>query len=166
MAQERPNRLVEWLLLLREQWPVARRKFEEWLAQVREEPVLFWETTAVRYVIYGLAAIVLSAVALKARSWIVPPSSVSAVKRATTADYHVICTNASCGHHFVIHEKFGFHGFPVECPKCRQKTGEQARKCTSKTCQSRWVAPLEKNGASICPHCGTGFEWSLPRRNN
>ena len=47
MAQEKPNRLVELVLLLREQGPVLRRKLGLWLEVVREEPVLIWATPVV-----------------------------------------------------------------------------------------------------------------------
>ena len=40
MAQEDPNKLVEWLLAFREHAPVVRRRFLDWLEVVREEPVL------------------------------------------------------------------------------------------------------------------------------
>jgi hypothetical protein len=77
---------------------------------------------------------------------------------AKTADFHVVCTNPDCGHHFLIHEKFGFHRFPVVCPACGQKTGAEARRCFSETCRGRWVAPREVNGKLQCPVCGQPFE--------
>ncbi len=158
MAQENPNRLVEWLLLLRRQWPVAKRRFQEWLDAVREEPVLIWETPAVRFASYGLGGLILALVAVKLTGMIVPPPPVTARPAATTADYHVVCVNPDCGHHFVIHRKFGFRGFPVACPNCEKATGLQARRCYSQTCQGRWIAPIEDQGSLHCPICGNSAE--------
>ena len=154
MAQEKPNRLVEWLLLARKQWPVARRHFDDWWAAVREEPALFWQTVAVRYVVYGLSAFLLMFVLVKGVSLITPPPPASAKPAATTADFHVVCSNAKCGHHFVIHRKFGFRSFPVVCPHCKNETGIAARKCTSESCKGQWVAPQKSSDGLTCPHCG------------
>lgn len=158
MAQERPNRLVELWLLARKQWPVARQHFERWLEAVREEPRLIWETVAIRYSVYGLGAILLATVVVKGVGMITPPPPASAKAAASTADFHVVCAQPQCGHHFVIHRKFGFRGFPVECPKCKQKTGAQARKCPSPACQGQWVAPSKQGNVVTCPHCGARFE--------
>jgi len=59
MAQERPNRFVEWLLIARGNYPVLRRKLSAWGEAVREEPVLIWQTPGVRYGVYSFAIIVL-----------------------------------------------------------------------------------------------------------
>ena len=64
-------------------------------------------------------------------------------------DTHVLCTSASCGHHFVIQEEGGFFSafsspFPVECPNCQRKTGSRALFCprrAPKECR-KWVVPL------------------------
>ena len=47
MAQEKPNRLTEWYLALREHAPTLRQGFGDWLEAVRAEPVLLWQTPAV-----------------------------------------------------------------------------------------------------------------------
>jgi len=158
MAQEGPNRLAEWLLLARRQWPVVRKHFDQWLAAVREEPALIWQTVAIRYAVYGLSATVVVLVAAKAIALLTPPPPASARPVASTADYHVVCSNQQCGHHFVIHRKFGFRGFPVPCPECSKETGMQARKCPSPQCQGRWVTPQRSDGALQCPRCGQPFD--------
>jgi hypothetical protein len=158
MAQEKPNRFVEWYLLAKAHWPVLHERFREWCAAVREEPILIWETPAVRYTAYGLAGMIGLVITLKVGGALVPPPPVGAKATATTADYHVVCSDANCGHHFVIHRKFGFRGFPVECTKCGKPTGQRAVRCNSKTCQGRWIAPLQTDAGRQCPLCGQLFE--------
>lgn len=158
MAQEGPNRLAEWLLLLRAQLPVVRQHFEEWLAAVREEPALIWETLAVRYAAYAAGGLVLVWLTVWAAEMITPPPPESARPAATAAVFHVVCADAACAHHFAIHRKFGFSKFPVDCPKCERKTGIQARRCGSQDCRERWVAPLEEDGETYCSVCGRQFD--------
>ncbi len=154
MAQEDPNRLVEWLLLVREQAPVVRERFGIWIAEVREEPRLIWESPAFRYATYGLVAVILAWGAMGVADMIAPPAPLSAGPIATTADFHVVCSRELCGQHFVIHKKFGFRKFPVVCPKCQQPSGLKARRCGSQACRGRWVAPEEIGGMLKCPRCG------------
>ena len=154
MAQEERNRLVEWYQVLRKQGPIARQRVEEWGKAVRAEPRLAWEVPAIRYVTYGLGGLVLLWVVLHVAHWFAPPPPVAAKPRATSADFHVVCGNEECGHHFVIHREFGFKKFPVVCPRCGQKTGMQAQRCNSSTCKGRWVAPVRVDGVRRCPHCG------------
>lgn len=154
MAQERPSRLSEWLMLLRERGPVVREQFREWLDEVREEPRLIWESPAVRYVAYAVGALVVFYVVSATARSISPPPPPQAGPRAITADFHVLCANDSCRHHFLIHRKFGFRGFPVTCPSCERKSGLRARKCNSPSCRGRWVAPTEGGNEPKCPRCG------------
>ena len=156
MAQEEPNRFVEWFHLLRGQVPVVRQRLKDWVEAVREEPALIWQTTTVRYAVYGLGAVVLLWGASQVAGTIAPPAT--ARPQAKTADFHVVCTNQDCRHHFVIHREFGYREFPVDCPKCQKRTGAQARPCNSATCRGRWV-PLERqDGKLYCPVCGAQFE--------
>ena len=157
MAQERPNRLAEWLLLIRKQSPVVREHFAAWIEAVREEPRLAWETSAVRYAVYGFAGILLIWLATNLSGWIAPPAP-NAKPTATTADFHVVCSDPNCGYHFVIHRPFGFHKFPVECPKCKRETGVSARRCNSPACDGRWVAPVQTDQGLKCPLCGAKLE--------
>lgn len=154
MAQERPNRLVEWLAVAREHWPEVRRGISEWTAQVREEPQLIWATPAVRYAVYGTGALLAAWFITFAIGLITPPLPAAAKPQATTADYHVLCTNPACGHHFIINRKFGFRGFPVDCSKCGKNTGAAARQCNSPTCRGKWIVPKESPGQAQCPVCG------------
>lgn len=140
MAQEKPNRLVELLLLLREQGPALRRRMGLWLEAVREEPVLIWATPAVRYAGYGLGAVIVLAATLQIAGMITPPPPPGASAPAASADFHVVCSDPACAHHFVIHRQFGFHKFPVQCLKCKRQTGARARLCNSSTCRGQWVA--------------------------
>ena len=158
MAQERPNRLVEWLMLVRRQWPVVREHFVAWLEAVREEPRLAWETSAVRYVVYGMAGLVSVWLVTTLIGWLTPPPPPSARPTATTADFHVVCSNSKCAHHFVINRKFGFDDFPVECPQCKRETGVSARRCNSASCGGRWIAPLRSDQGLQCPLCAGKLE--------
>ncbi len=158
MAQEKPNRLAEWLLMIREQTPVLRRRFEDWADAVRERPALIWETAAVRYGVYATGGLMLVWVVSWIPALFAPQRPGDARPTATTADFHVVCVNLDCEHHFVIHRKFGFRKFPVVCPTCEKKTGAQARRCNSRVCRGRWVVPEAIDGVSTCAHCGSRFE--------
>ncbi len=158
MAQERPNRLAEWIVIVRKQTPVLREHFGNWLGAVREEPRLIWETTAVRYATYVVGGAALIWLATTFSGWLAPPPPPSARPAATTADFHVVCSDAACGHHFVIHRKFGFDDFPVECPKCKRHTGVSARRCNSASCGGRWVAPVQTEQGLRCPICDGKLE--------
>ncbi len=59
MAQEKPNRFVEWLLIARENYPVLRRRLSAWWEAVREEPALIWRSRGIRYAVYSFALIIL-----------------------------------------------------------------------------------------------------------
>lgn len=158
MAQERPSRLVEWLMLVRKQTPILREHFAVWLEAVREEPRLLWETSAVRYAAYGLAGAMLIWMATTFTGWLAPPPPPSARPAATTADFHIVCSDPTCGHHFVLHRKFGFDDFPVECPQCKRLTGVSARRCNSATCGGRWVAPVRSEQEQRCPLCSAKLD--------
>ena len=158
MAQERPNRLAEWLLLIRRQMPIVREHFAAWLEALREEPRLIWETSAVRYTVYGLAGVMLIWLATTLSGWLTPPLPPSARAAATTADFHVVCSDSRCAHHFVIHRKFGFDDFPVKCPQCQRQSGVSARRCNSAACGGRWIAPMRTDQGLQCPVCGAKLE--------
>ncbi len=153
MAYEGPNRLAEWYQALREQLPVVRKAFTDWRDQVREEPELIWQTPAVRYVVYGLGAMMTVWGVTFAIALITPPPPKGAREQATTADFHVVCTDAMCHHHFVMRREFGFDDFPVQCPKCQKQSGQSARPCNSKTCGGKWVAPIVTDSKKVCPVC-------------
>ena len=154
MAQEKRNRLAEWLLLAREQVPIRRQHLREWLTAVRAEPSLIWQTPAVRYATYTIAGLFLLMMVGEMRAMIGPPPSVTARAAATTADFRVKCSSGECGHDFVLRREFGFRKFPVECPQCRRETGVLARQCHSADCKGRWRAP-EGSGRELgCPVCG------------
>ncbi len=157
MAYEGPNRLAEWYTALREQVPVVRKGFADWLEQVREEPWLIWETPAVRYLVYGFGAFITVWCVTFVIGFITPPPPKGAREQATSADFHVVCVDASCHNHFVMRREFGFDDFPVQCPKCMKQSGQAARPCNSQTCGGRWVAPVEANGKKTCPVCGGVF---------
>lgn len=154
MPAEKPSKLSEWINAIREGYPAARIHLAEWIQACRVEPATLWHTPAIRITVYVLAGIL----AVKLVGWsidMMAPGGPEPAPRATTADIHVVCTNSDCGKHFVINRDFGFDDFPVTCPKCRKQSGSQARKCTSKSCRARWVAPQEDGDRLVCPECGT-----------
>ncbi|UCE60607.1 MAG: hypothetical protein JSU63_02430 [Phycisphaerales bacterium] len=155
MAQEnRNNPLSEWLLLFRRQAPILRQAFDEWVEEVRGEPRLIWETPAVSYSTYCVGGLLLLWIVAGVANTVAPPKPPDAGPAATTADFHVVCSNERCRHHFVVNKKFGFRGFPVTCTKCGQETGMQARKCNSAACFGRWIIPEKVGNMLKCPHCG------------
>lgn len=158
MAQEHPKPWNEWLDAARTQTSILRERLDEWLAAVREEPVLIWQTTGVRYATYGVGGLIVLWMASGVLGILVPPPPENARPAAGTADFHVVCMDPDCGYHHVIHREFGFRKFPVVCPKCEQRTGARARPCNSKACGFRWVAPQEVEGTLRCPRCGRVFE--------
>lgn len=158
MAQEKQSRLEEWAGIVRAQIPVVRERFDTWVAGVAEDPSLLWQTATVRYTVYVFGAVILFWAVSGVAHMVTPPLPANARPEATTADFHVICANPECGHHFVIHRDFAFDQFPVACPKCKRATGMQARRCNSPTCRGRWVPPESRDGHSYCPVCGAEFE--------
>ena len=154
MTQDNPNRLAEWLLILRARMPVARAHLAGWVAEVRAQPILLWETPAIRYTTYGLGVIVFAYLLSFLAGSISPPLPKDSRPQATQADFHVVCANESCGHHWVLRRKFGFDDFPVKCPRCEQGTGVMALKCNSDRCRGRWVAPKWVYETPYCSICG------------
>ncbi len=157
MAQENRNRLVEWFEALRVQIPTWRDQAALWLDAVREQPALIWQTPVVRYIAYT-AGVVFMFWAVSGVGEMIAPTPAGGATQATTADFHVMCENPTCGKHFVIHRDLGFNDYPVACPTCGQETGTQARQCHSAKCTGRWVAPRRNGVDTVCPHCGGRFE--------
>ncbi len=158
MAQENPNRLAEWVVLVRRQWPVLKQHLADWLGACRENPTLIWATPSVRYGTWLVGGLIAVWFVVWLSGSLVPPPPAAAKPEATTADYHVICTDPDCSHHFVINRSFGFTSFPVDCPKCKREIGERAIRCNSESCQGRWVAPIETDTGSECPYCDHVFD--------
>lgn len=158
MAQEDRGSLAEWYEALRRQVPVIRRHGAQWLAAAREEPILIWETAAVRYAAYGLGGFILFWIVSAMVGMFAPSPPATARPTATTADFHVVCAAPQCGRHFVVNRKFGFSRFPVGCPGCGERTGMRARRCNSDTCRGRWVAPHKSKEELYCPQCGRQFD--------
>lgn len=148
------SRLIAWYLLLKDEWvPAQWRNLSAWGQAAREEPRLIWETPQVRYVAYGVGAIVGVGVLV----WLtgtLDTTPKSAQPRAKTADFHVICLEGDCGYHFLVNRKFGFDRFPVACPHCQERTGHRAQRCHSPACAGKYVAPIESEGELTCASCG------------
>lgn len=154
MAQEKPNPIKEWLTLLKEQWPIVREQLSFWAQRVREDPHLVWRTPAVRYATYVTGGLLVLWIVSGLTSSLLPAGETEAREEVQFADFHVICADESCGHHFVSRKPPGFSKFPVKCPKCEQQTGMRALPCNSSTCRGKWVIPDEINGQPHCPVCG------------
>jgi len=151
MPVDKESKLSELMGVVRERAPEMRHRFVEWAGQCREEPAIIWRTAAVRYATYALAGII---VALILRAIMAQfAGNVPDVTYAQTADFHVSCTNAACGHDFIINREFEFDDFPVPCPKCKKATGVQSRRCFSEQCGGRWVAPKKQGDRLSCRYC-------------
>ncbi|MCP4249103.1 MAG: hypothetical protein GY778_18830 [bacterium] len=154
MPPPRQSRLIAWYLLLKDEWiPAQWRGLSAWGQAAREEPRLIWETPQVRYAVYGIGVLIGVGVLVWLASALGPPQK-DVQPRAKTADFHVICLDDDCGHHFLINRKFGFDRFPVTCPRCEGQTGHRAQRCHSRACAGRYVAPIESDGEFICASCG------------
>ncbi len=136
---------------IREGIPATKARLREWYDTCRDEPILFWHTPAIRYMTYGIVAIV-GALTI---SWFADlwAPNVEVKDQATTTDHRVICTNDECTKMFVIDRPFGFDDFPVTCPKCSKETGQSAHRCNSKSCNGRWVIRRAQDERYACPHC-------------
>jgi len=157
MAQERPNRLLELVSLVRQSLPIAREQAREWIGQVRSEPMRVWDVTAVRYAAYGLIGLFATWVLVFVVGLLTPPAPPGAREPARTADFRVVCSNPACGYNFVLRREFGFDKFPVICDRCKKQTGVLGRRCYSEKCQGRWVAPLDSELGLKCPACNSNF---------
>ena len=158
MAQEKPNRLAEWVVLVRVQIPVWRHRTARWFDAVRDEPILVWHTPAIRYGVYAAGGALGAWMLVTAATMFLPAPPEGAKPEAVKADYHVVCTDPDCGAHFVVHREFGFRRFPVECPACRLETGARAVRCHSSTCQGRWASPIQQDDVQACSRCGRPVE--------
>ncbi len=138
MPVDKESRLALWIGAVREWAPTVRPRLVEWWEVIRENPVLIWQTPAVRYSVYGLGLIVAVLVLQWGASLLLPPQMVGS-EPARTAQFHVLCSNPSCGHHFVIERKFKFKDFPVQCPKCHQQTGHRAVRVNTGPDRGKWV---------------------------
>lgn len=157
MAQERPNRLVELMAIVRQGLPVAREQAREWLVQARANPAAIWDMAVVRYIAYGLLGLLVTWSLTFVVRLISPPAPAGAREPARTADFRVVCSDPACGYSFVLRREFGFDAFPVPCDRCKKQSGVQGRRCFSNQCQGRWVAPITINGGLACSKCGGGF---------
>lgn len=155
MPPPQRSRLVEWVMLLKDEWlPSQRARLVAWYEAVRAEPVLIWQTPTIRYGVYGLGGLLAVWLLVWALSLLEPPAPAEVRARARTANFHVVCTNPDCGNHFMIAREFGFKKFPVECPQCHQRTGQRAMRCNSRACRGRFVAIIEIDGELRCRECG------------
>jgi len=110
----------------REWAPTVRPRLTDWWQHVREEPALFFQTTNVRYVAWGMVALVAILMAGWFAGALMPSAPKGAGAPSQMVQFHVLCDDPACGDHFVIQRKVSFSKFPVECPKCGKKTGYRA----------------------------------------
>jgi hypothetical protein len=151
MPVEKDPKLGLYIDALKAWLPTVRIRLVAWAEACREEPTLIWQTPAVRYTVYGLGGL-LTVWMVGAFIGMFAPAD--AIPRARTADFHVVCTNPRCGHHFLINRKFGFDDFPVKCPRCAQITGAQAIRCNGGPRDGAWVAAsTDAEGRWYGPDC-------------
>jgi hypothetical protein len=139
MPVEKESKIAAWMTALREWTGSARVQLGEWWEAIKEEPALIWQTTAVRYAAYGAGGLVALILFFWVLNLVAYPLPQGAAEPANTANFDVICTTPGCGHHFVIVRKFGFHKFPVTCPKCGNKTAYHAVRSTTGPDAGEWV---------------------------
>ena len=117
MPAEKESRIAMWLEAVRAWAPTVRIRFAEWWTLVRQEPILLWHTPAIRYAAFAIGLVL----ALGLVTWVVgafvPPLPPGTTEPARTAQFHVLCADPTCAHHFVIERKFRFDDFPVACPR-------------------------------------------------
>ncbi|MFQ5490015.1 MAG: hypothetical protein ACE5GE_04770 [Phycisphaerae bacterium] len=155
MPRSNPNRLIEWYLLFKDEWlPAQHRHLADWWEAVKQEPQLAWATPAVRYGVYSAGALIVVLIVASAIESFTPPPPADAQPRATTATFHVVCSNPDCRQQFMIERKFGFSKFPVQCPTCQGKTGQRGLRCSSAQCRGKYVATRVEKGRLICTECG------------
>ena len=155
MPPRERRRLVTWYLLAKEEWlPAQWERVKEWTSVVRAEPALVWETPAVRYTAFALAVLLGVWLLVWAVSLLEPPGAAEMQAGNSTVGFHVVCSNRECGRHFMITREEDFDDFPVQCPFCKQKTGQHAMRCLSPTCQGTYVIPIEVDGELRCSECG------------
>lgn len=148
------NRLIYWFFLIKDEWlPSQRRRLGEWFTACRAEPSLIWQTPQVRYSVYGLGGLAAVLCVITLVHTITPPPPANARPRATTATFHVVCSEPECDHHFMVERKFSFKKFPLQCPKCQKQTGQSAMRCFSETCKGKYVLPKERDGKRYCSEC-------------
>ena len=155
MPPQQQNRLVAWYLLVKDEWlPGQWQRLVAWSAAARREPYLIWQTPQIRYAVYGLGALAGVWLLVWMATLLEPAPSQGVRSRAQTANFHVVCSNPQCKHHFVIVRKFGFKRFPVTCTRCDQKSCQRARRCFSPTCNRRFVIPITSEARLRCSECG------------
>ncbi len=137
---------------IREGVPSTKAKFREWFDTCREEPALFWQTPAIRYITYGALGVIGMLIVSAVANSCTP--NIEVKEQATTTDHRIICTNPECGHMFVIDRPFDFDSYPVKCPKCSKNTGQPALRCNSQNCGGKWVVRTVRNDRFVCPQCG------------
>jgi len=138
MPVEKESKLSVWIAALREWVPMVRARTVDWWMVVRENPVLIWQTPAVRYTVIGIGGLI-AVLVLRWFLLAMAPDSAGGGKPTRTAQFHVICDSPDCGHHFAITREFKFKKFPVQCPKCNKKTGYRAVLSTSGPDKGQWV---------------------------
>ncbi|MEE9295882.1 MAG: hypothetical protein V3W34_13100 [Phycisphaerae bacterium] len=154
MPAPQRNQWAEMWEAARERTSTASHQLRQWGVAVREEPVLIWQTPAVRYGLYALGGLVLFLVLKTAMGMLQLPTPEHFQPRAKTAHFQVLCSNPACGKYFVIERRFKFRKFPVTCPYCREPSGHRALRCTSKTCRGGMVIAVEEDGRLYCSKCG------------
>ncbi|MCH7527747.1 MAG: hypothetical protein IID39_09950 [Planctomycetes bacterium] len=147
------DRWSEWRELAKARTEAAREDLKEWWEVCYAEPVLFWQTPAVRYTTYGLGAILLLLLLRGTFRMLEPAGGGVPQARAVTANFDVICSNPGCGRHFVIERKFRFRKFPVTCPFCSLETGHRALRCRSQTCRGKLARTVQGDDGWHCARC-------------
>ncbi len=147
------SKFAKVMVAVREWLPTVKPLLAERYAPVRETPGLVWRLPEVRYTALALGVLFVVSILQFAGSCLSFAPEEAFQPRATTGDFHVLCTNEQCKKHFVINRKFKFDDFPVACPTCKQETGQRALRCRSKTCRGQLVPTEIRAGDYVCQKC-------------
>ncbi len=148
------SKLTKAVIVFREWLPTVKPFLQERYAFVRATPGVFWRLPEIKYTALALGVLIVVLVLRFSVGFFSPLPDGQVKPRATTGDFHVICTNQQCRQHFAIDRKFKFDDFPVECPTCKQETGQRALRCYSTTCRGQLVPTEIRRGDYACLKCG------------
>ncbi len=99
------SKFAKVMVAFREWLPTVKPYLAERYAPVRETPGLVWRLPEVRYTALALGVLFVVSVLQFAGGCLSFAPEGAVQRRATTGDFHVLCTHEQCTKHFVINRK-------------------------------------------------------------